>query len=152
MSVFEKMSLMPLRAKNKFNEMAMTLGPDRLRRIERRSTTIATFAACFTAMLAVCGTVFASGDTEQHAKDIISAVFSVVYLIANIVGVLFAIVGAIRFAISQAQADGPAQQKALEMIAAGIALLLVVVLLKSLKPENWIDVSGGSNGGGQQGP
>lgn len=56
---------------------------------------------------------------------VINGVVQVVCKICTVVGVLFAIVGIVKFVISHANEDGPAQQKAALMIATGVVLVIL---------------------------
>ena len=77
----------------------------------------------------------------NHGADAINAVLSILYLVANIVGIIFIAVGIVRFAMSHAQEDGPGQQKAIMMMATGVVLLVVRFVLSSLHVETWISTA-----------
>lgn len=82
--------------------------------------------------------VFAGGQ-QNNASNVIKAVITVMKYICNIVGIIFALIGIVKFAISHANEDGPAQQKAAMMIATGIVLVVLgAVVLDQLKVETWL--------------
>lgn len=84
----------------------------------------------------------AFADVNGTAKNVIDAVVSIVRLIVNVLGAIFALVGIVKFAIAHANEDGPAQQKAAMMIATGIVLLLMgTVIIKTLNISSWIDTN-----------
>ena len=83
----------------------------------------------------------ANEAAPNHGKDAINAVLSILYLVANIVGIIFIAVGIVRFAMSHAQEDGPGQQKAIMMMATGVVLLVVRFVLSSLNIQEWISTA-----------
>ena len=85
--------------------------------------------------------VLANETAANHGQDAIKAVLSILYLVANIVGIIFIAVGIVRFAMSHAQEDGPGQQKAIMMMATGVVLLVVRFVLSSLHVETWISTA-----------
>lgn len=67
------------------------------------------------------------------------AVTKVVKLIATAIGAIFILVGVLKFAISYSNDDGPQQQKAVMMLAAGLVLVLLSQLvLDDLDIASWI--------------
>lgn len=74
------------------------------------------------------------------ADEIAKLVKTVVKVICYIVGALFVIVGIVKFAISHANEDGPAQQKAIMMLATGALLVVLGTLLVSLIKGSWFQV------------
>jgi len=84
----------------------------------------------------LCPWVFADGDPKAEMFDAIRLILKV---ITSIVGGIFLLVGIIKFAIAQPNDDGPAQQKAIMMMATGILLVLIgVLVIDKIHPENWI--------------
>ena len=75
------------------------------------------------------GTVSSAGQAATSAMD---AVFGVIRLIMTVVGVLLLLVGLIKFIIAHANEDGPNQQKAAMMMAAGLALLVFAFVINQL--------------------
>lgn len=82
--------------------------------------------------------VFAGGPTEE----VITGILSVVYLITNVLGILFVIVGFVKLVISHAQEDAPGQQKAAMFIATGLVLILLRIVLALIPFAEWVDTSG----------
>ena len=72
--------------------------------------------------------VFAYIGEDQIAE----IVKTVLIAICSIVGGMFVIIGLIKFIISHANEDGPAQQKAIMMLATGIILIAVGVAIGNL--------------------
>lgn len=72
--------------------------------------------------------------------EIASLIKTIVKAICYIVGALFAIVGIVKFAISHANEDGPAQQKAIMMIATGLLLVVLGTTLVRLIKADWFKV------------
>lgn len=77
---------------------------------------LSVFAAC---MYAAFPFVFADGAA------VVNGVVQIVAKICAVVGVLFVLVGVVKLAISYANEDGPAQQKAAMMIATGVVLVIL---------------------------
>lgn len=82
--------------------------------------------------------VFASGPS----KEVIEGILAVVYLITNVLGILFVIVGFVKLVISHAQEDAPGQQKAAMFIATGLVLILLRIVLALIPFADWVDTSG----------
>jgi predicted small integral membrane protein len=86
-------------------------------------------------------------DPKSAAEEAIKGVLSVLYLITNVIGILFVLIGLVRLVIAHSQEDAPGQQKAAMFIGTGIALILLQFAFSSIKPENWlIDSAGGGKG------
>ena len=85
--------------------------------------------------------------------DIANLVKTIVKVICFIAGALFLIAGIVKYAISHANEDGPAQQKAIMMIATGAMLVALGGLLVNLIQGSWFQVDGvdGSGTGGGTG-
>lgn len=92
-------------------------------------------AACIT-MVHATGT--GGGGNGNAAGQAIDALLSVLYLITNVIGVIFVVVGFVRIVIAHAQEDGPGQQKAAMFIGTGVALILLRVVMSSMNPASWI--------------
>lgn len=95
------------------------------------------FAVLFMAISVAFPQVFADID----GKTIILAILQVLYLITNVVGVIIILIGLGKLIMSWINDDGPAQQKAAQFIAVGIALVLARFVLQTLKIEDWIQTS-----------
>ena len=81
--------------------------------------------------------VFAAPTTAEVAKSV-KKILKVVCLVG---GVLFTAVGIIKFAISHANEDGPAQQKAIMMMATGLFLVIIGVGIDSIVKDSWFNVT-----------
>ena len=82
---------------------------------------------------------------QDHFKydefSVIDTVIMIMQIITNVVGILFAIIGIVKFAMAHENEDGPAQQKAVMMMATGIVLIILgTVVLNALKPtiKGWL--------------
>ncbi|MDO4647079.1 MAG: hypothetical protein Q4B26_00415 [Eubacteriales bacterium] len=71
-------------------------------------------------------------DLDGLVSSGFDAVFRVERIITGIVGLLLFMVGLIRFVLAHANEDGPNQQKAAMMIAAGIGVIVVGQLVPTL--------------------
>ena len=67
----------------------------------------------------------ALAETTNNAKSVVKLVMRILEIICCIVGALFTIIGIVKYAISHANEDGPAQQKAIMMMATGVILVLL---------------------------
>ena len=84
----------------------------------------------------LCPFVFADADAKTQMFD---AIRLIVKVICSIVGGIFLLVGIVKFAIAQSNDDGPAQQKAIMMMATGVLLVLIATLIiDKIHPENWV--------------
>ncbi len=92
-----------------------------------------------TLMMAFPG-VFASGP-QGHSTDVIKAILSIVYLIMNVVGILFVLIGFVKLIISHAQEDAPGQQKAAMFIATGLVLIIARFVIAGLNIQNWVETT-----------
>lgn len=81
-----------------------------------------------TALLIIHPT-FAAPNDGQNAKLAMWAVITIVCQIVRIVGVIFIIVGVVKFVIAHANEQGPEQQKAIMMLATGVVLIIVPTIL-----------------------
>ena len=84
----------------------------------------------------------AGGDNHIQASDIADLLETIVKAICYICGALYEIIGIVKFAISHANEDGPAQQKGIMMIATGILLVVIGTALSTLISSNssWFDI------------
>lgn len=88
-----------------------------------------------------------SGKAGTAGEEVIGGVLSVVFLITNIVGIIFIIVGFVKLVIAHAQEDGPAQQKAALFIATGLVLILVRIVMDNIGFKSWINTDAAENKG-----
>lgn len=110
---------------------------------------MAMVCANVTAWMRYCPMAQASGSRSGYwaAHGALQGIVSVVSLITNIVGIIFVVVGFVRYVMAHAQDDGPSQQKAALFIGTGIALFLVGGIISGMGISGWIssDNSGGTN-------
>lgn len=83
--------------------------------------------------------VYTPAYAAIDSHDMAEIVKTIVRVICYIVGALFVIVGVVKFAISHANEDGPAQQKAIMMMATGILLVVLATVLTSLIQDDWFE-------------
>ena len=84
---------------------------------------------------------FPAALADGAADSVIDTVIMIMQIITNVVGILFAIIRIVKCAMSHANEDGPAQQKAVMMMATGIVLIILgTVVLNALKPtiKGWL--------------
>ena len=105
---------------------------------------LSSMAVIATATVYAYPAVFA--DAAGNGEKVITGVLSVIYIIANAVGIIFVALGLLKLAIAHAQEDGPAQQKAALMTATGLLLILLRLILAKIDFEKWIDTT--TRGGG----
>lgn len=84
---------------------------------------------------------FTPAFAKMTESDICTLVETIVKVICYLVGALFAIIGVVKLAISHANEDGPAQQKAIMMLATGGLLIVLGALLVTLIKPEWFKVS-----------
>lgn len=84
-----------------------------------------------------CPMVFAN---DNYGSTAILAVLSVVFLIMNVHGIIFLIIGFVKLIIAHAQEDAPGQQKAAMFIATGIVLLVARVVMAAMEMNEWIEL------------
>ena len=65
----------------------------------------------------------------------LEAVVTIVCKIARVVGVIFIIVGAVKFAISHANEQGAEQQKSIMMMATGIILVVIPTIILGISDK-----------------
>ena len=92
--------------------------------------------AVFTVLM-LAGKAMAWGETAT--EQAITGVLNILYLITNVIGVIFVLVGLVRLVIAHSQEDAPGQQKAAMFIGTGIALILIRVALGTINPAEWIN-------------
>ena len=102
----------------------------------KNSATLATNAMMLAGAIAIAAPMVFATD---HSAEVIKGILSVVYLITNVLGILFVIIG---FVISHAQEDAPGQQKAAMFIATGLVLILLRLVLSLISFDQWVDTSG----------
>lgn len=90
---------------------------------------VITFMLCLSAV-----PVFA--ETKVDVSEILSFVSS----LARLVGIIFSLVGLVKYIISHSESNGPDMQQAVLMMAVGIVLIMTVTILQS------IDWSGATQG------
>lgn len=95
-----------------------------------------------TVMAAVLATtlafVFPSAFAKPQAKDVIDVILKIICMIVAVRGGMFLLSGFAAFADAQAENDGPARNKAIGTITAGVALILLPILLVVLPVAQWI--------------
>ena len=105
-------------------------------KVEIAAILVASIVITITYFLCV-GTVYA----EISSGDMAKMVRTIVKIICMIAGALFAITGIIKFAIAHANEEGPAQQKAIMMIATGVVLVALGLAMDSIIKDSWFEVS-----------
>lgn len=75
--------------------------------------------------------------TSSEMENLVETILKAICFIA---GALFALIGIIKFAISHANEDGPAQQKAIMMIATGAILVALGLAIPGIVQSSWFDV------------
>lgn len=73
--------------------------------------------------------VYASSAAQV---EIVNSFIKVIKMVARFVGVIFAIVGLVSLVTAHANEDGPAQQKAAQRIAVGLALVAIGPILDAI--------------------
>jgi len=87
-----------------------------------------------------CPFVFAADAKVEMMKK----VFLILRVITSVSGGIFFVVGLVKFAISHANEDGPAQQKAVMQMATGVLLIVLAVVLNdsfATDVASWIQTS-----------
>ena len=75
-----------------------------------------------------------TGDAATDtARDLVKDILIIVYNIVRIVGIIFIIIGLVKFVIAHANEQGPEQQKAAMMMATGVVLVLLPTILGAMK-------------------
>ncbi len=92
-------------------------------------------------LTAICMFTFTPVHAEITASEMESLIETILKIICFIAGGLFALVGVIKFAISHANEDGPAQQKAIMMIATGAVLVALGAAIPSIVQASWFEVN-----------
>ena len=76
------------------------------------------------------------GITPQQMDNLIDKVITIV---CAVTGALFILTGIVKYAISHANEDGPAQQKAIMMLATGIVLVALAIALPKITQSSWYE-------------
>lgn len=105
----------------------------------KNSATLATNAMMLAGAIAMAAPMVFATD---HSAEVIKGILGVVYLITNVLGILFVIIGFVKLVISHAQEDAPGQQKAAMFIATGLVLILLRLVLTNISFDKWVDTSG----------
>lgn len=105
-------------------------------KVEIAAILVASIVITITYFLCV-GTVYAEITPAEMAE----MVKKIVKIICYIAGALFALTGIIKFAIAHANEEGPAQQKAIMMIATGVVLVALGLAMDQIIKESWFQVS-----------
>ena len=86
--------------------------------------------------------VFASAGTAgDKGEEVISGILAIVYLIMNVLGIIFVIIGFVKLIIAHAQEDAPGQQKAAMFIATGLVLIIARFVMNQIDFSGWVDTS-----------
>ena len=101
------------------------------------------FATCLALIAMVLFNAFPGvfAQAENSSKEVIDGILGIIYLITNVVGIIFVIVGFVKLAIAYAQEDGPSQQKAALFIATGLVLILIRLVLSQINFSSWIETT-----------
>lgn len=87
----------------------------------------------FQPVFAVGGQIGVNQNTadmgQTGAQSMFTMILNIVCTIVIIIGVIFGIMGVVKFAIAHANDQGPDQQKAAIMLATGIVLIILPVIL-----------------------
>lgn len=83
-----------------------------------------------------CPAAFAANT--EYAKQIIDGTLRVVYLITNMLGIMFAMIGFVKLVIAHSETNGPDQKSALLWIAVGVALIMLRFVLTTINFSGWI--------------
>ena len=95
--------------------------------------------AVFVVMLAVFAPGALAAVPGDHRTEVINGIVDILKYVCSILGALFALIGIVKFAISHANEDGPAQQKAIMMMATGLLLVVLgALVLGNLNVASWI--------------
>lgn len=82
--------------------------------------------ACTLAILVVGNTALAA-----DAKGLLTKVFQIIAKIITGLGAVYGVLGIVHYAAAQSEGDGPAKNKAMGQIAAGIMLVALSLLLNT---------------------
>lgn len=101
------------------------------------------------ALIAVAGIIMAAVGVytfmpvyaEMKPAELAKLIRTIIRVICFIVGALFMIVGIVKFAISHANEDGPAQQKSIMMMATGVVLIVLGGMANTLVQDSWFEVT-----------
>ncbi len=86
--------------------------------------------------------VAAAGGNAAGVTSMVNAIKQIVTILCSVVGAIFLILGLVKLGIAQSEQDGPAQQKAIMMIATAVLLeVLAFLIIPNLNVESWIKTS-----------
>lgn len=94
-----------------------------------------------TVLTAIFMFTFTPVHAEITAAEMENLIETILKIICFIAGAMFALVGIIKFAISHANEDGPAQQKAIMMMATGVVLVALGLAIPGIVQESWFEVN-----------
>ena len=74
------------------------------------------------------GDVFGITALADSAQSLMTIILQILMKLITVLGVIFGIMGVVHYASANSEGDGPAKNKAMAQIAAGVMLLLVSIL------------------------
>ena len=99
--------------------------------LSAKGKTAKTYLGAMMAM-AMCATCTSRMVYADAGADMINVILTVVKLIVRVMGVIFAIVGIVKFAMAHSEGDGPAQTRAAGIAATGVVLIVIPSVLDSI--------------------
>lgn len=114
-------------------------GMNDIRRKAEKNKAIKVVSLIMMALMMFGSFALAQGGDNATAREMIWGIVRVVCTIVMIVGVLFCIVGVVKFAIAHAENQGAEQQKAAMMLATGIALIILPTIIRLIKWNDIVD-------------
>lgn len=99
--------------------------------LSAKGKTAKTYLGAMMAM-AMCATCTSRMVYADAGADMINAILTVVKLIVKVMGVIFVIVGIVKFAMAHSEGDGPAQTRAAGIAATGVVLIVIPSVLDSI--------------------
>ncbi len=94
-----------------------------------KASPVAMCASTAATIIIMDNAAFAAGD----AKGLLETIIGIICKLIIALGVIMAIMGIINYASAHSEGDGPAQNKAIGKIAAGVMLVSLSVVLDSQK-------------------
>ncbi len=107
----------------------------------REKVEIAMIMATSIILTAIFMFTFTPVHAEITAGEMENLIETILKIICFIAGAMFALVGIIKFAISHANDDGPAQQKAIMMMATGVVLVALGLAIPGIVQASWFEVN-----------